>query len=60
MAFPELMEQKFITTLSGGKSKRIQGLYLIERVVSKDDESKDEHIVMLKLYDRISISDRRK
>jgi len=40
MAFPELMEQKFITTLSGGKSKRIQGLYLIERVVSKDDESK--------------------
>lgn len=31
-----------------------------QRVVSKDDESKDEHIVMLKLYDRISISDRRK
>ena len=30
MAFPELMEQKFITTLSGGKSKRLQGLYLIE------------------------------
>lgn len=27
-----------------------------QRVVSKDDESKDEHIVMLKLYDRISIS----
>ena len=44
MAFPELMEQKFITTLSGGKSKRLQGLYLIEAALYETDKHVQDNI----------------
>ena len=44
MAFPELMEQKFITTFSGGKSKRLQGLYLLEAALYDTDKNVQDNI----------------
>ena len=44
MAFSELMEQKFISTLSGEKSKRLQGLYLIEDVLYNTDKHVQDNI----------------
>ncbi len=44
IAFPELMEQKFITTFSGGKSKRLQGLYLLETALYDTDKHVQDNI----------------
>ena len=43
-AFPELMEQKFFRTLSGKKSKRLQGLYLIEAALYETDKHVQDNI----------------
>ena len=37
-AFSELMRQRFVRTLDGKKSKRLQGLYLIENVLYATDK----------------------
>ena len=60
MAFPELMEQKFITTLSGGKSKRLQGLYLIEAALYETDKHVQDNIDVLCEFmtlDRVHLED---
>lgn len=44
MAYAELMEQNFISTLSGGKSKRLQGLYLIEDALYETDKHVQDNI----------------
>lgn len=44
IAFPELMEQKFICTLDGKKSKRLQGLYLIEDALYETDKHVQDNI----------------
>lgn len=43
-AFSELMEQKMITSLSGGKSKRLQGLYLVESALYETDKHIQDNI----------------
>lgn len=44
LAFPELMEQKFVRTLAGKKSKRLQGLYLIENALYETDKHIQDNI----------------
>lgn len=44
IAFPELMEQKFIRTPDGGKSKRFMGLYLVEAALYETDKSIQDNI----------------
>lgn len=45
LPFPELMEQKMIHTLNGsGRSKRLEGLYLIESVLYETDKHVMENI----------------
>ncbi len=43
-AFQELMEQRFVRTLSGEKSKRLQGLYLIEDALYETDKHVQDNI----------------
>lgn len=43
-AFRELMEQKFVRTLDGKKSKRLQGLYLIEDALYETDKHVQDNI----------------
>lgn len=43
-AFRELMEQKFIRTFDGKKSKRLQGLYLIEDALYETDKHVQDNI----------------
>lgn len=43
-AFSELMKQKFVRTLGGKKSKRLQGLYLIEDVLYATDKHVQDNI----------------
>lgn len=43
-AFPELMEQKSIHTIGGGKSKRLRGLYLIENALYETDKHVQDNI----------------
>ncbi|MBR1390425.1 MAG: bacteriophage abortive infection AbiH family protein [Lachnospiraceae bacterium] len=44
MAFPELMEQRFIRRVGGGKSKRLRGLYLIESALYDTDKHVQDNI----------------
>lgn len=44
MAFPELMEQKLIRRIGGGKSKRLQELYLIEDALYETDKHVQDNI----------------
>lgn len=44
LAFPELMEQKFIHRVGGGKSKRLKGLYLIEDALYETDKHVQDNI----------------
>lgn len=44
MAFPELIEQKMIRTLDGKKSKRLQGLFLIEQALYETDKHVQDNI----------------
>ena len=43
-AFQELMEQKFVRTLDGKKSRRLQGLYLIENALYETDKHVQDNI----------------
>lgn len=43
-AFSELMEQKFVRTFDGKKSKRLQGLYLIEEALYETDKHVQDNI----------------
>lgn len=43
-AFQELMEQKFVRTFEGKKSKRLQGLYLIEDALYETDKHVQDNI----------------
>lgn len=42
--FKELMEQRFFHSLSGGKSKRLQGLYLVEEALYETDKHIQDNI----------------
>ena len=44
IAFSELMEQKLIKTFDGGKSKRLQGLYLIEDALYTTDKHVQDNL----------------
>lgn len=44
IAFPELMEQRIIKSIDGGKSKRLQGLYLIESALFETDKHVQDNI----------------
>ena len=44
IAFQELMEQKFVRTLDGKKSRRLQGLYLIENALYETDKHVQDNI----------------
>jgi hypothetical protein len=44
MAFPELIKQKIVHTLDGKKSKRLQGLFLIEQVLYETDKHIQDNI----------------
>lgn len=43
-AFPELMKQKFIHRIGGGKSKRLRSLYLIENALYETDKHVQDNI----------------
>ncbi len=44
MAFPELMEQKCIHRIGGGKSKRLRELYLVENALYETDKHVKDNI----------------
>lgn len=44
IAFPELMEQKFIHRIGGGKSKRLRELYLVEAALYETDKHVQDNI----------------
>lgn len=44
IAFPELMEQKFIHRIGGGKSKRLRELYLVEEALYETDKHVQDNI----------------
>lgn len=44
LAFPELIEQKIVHNLKGGKSKRLEGLYFIEDVLYSTDKHIQDNI----------------
>lgn len=44
LAFPELMEQKMVRRIGGGKSKRLRGLYLIEDALYETDKHIQDNI----------------
>ncbi len=43
-AFPELMEQKLVRRIGGGKSKRLEELYLIENALYESDKHVQDNI----------------
>lgn len=43
-AFPELMEQKLVHRIGGGKSKRLRGLYLVEDALYETDKHVQDNI----------------
>ena len=44
LAFPELIEQKLVHNLKGGKSKRLEGLYFIEDALYSTDKHIQDNI----------------